>query len=210
MANNKLTGTVTVNASTGEGCIAVIPVSGTKISCKLLFDSAGARTLTATYAGDAGDLSSVSTPGYANRHGWTTTKITKHTPDPAKVGHTVTVDFSVSGKYGTKTTDPTGSVTVNASTGESCSGTVSKAGTGKCQITFGSIGVRTLVASYPATAITTEHPPQSSRAWNRASGDDTTVQIGSCISPEIPAIRLTARKSASDNSDITKVCTKKE
>jgi hypothetical protein len=149
MAKNKPTGTVTVSASTGEGCIAVIPAKGTRISCNLLFDSAGARTLTATYSGDAGDLSSVSGMVTQTVMDPTRTKITRHSPDPAKVGHVVTVEFSVEAKYGTKQTNPTGGVTVTASTGESCSGTIAPSGKGKCQLTFATTGVRTMIASYP-------------------------------------------------------------
>ena len=73
------------------------------------------RTLTATYSGDANDQSSVSTPVAQTVMNQTKTKITKHSPDPAKVGRAVTVEFSVEAKDGTKQTNPTGTVTVNAS-----------------------------------------------------------------------------------------------
>ena len=52
------TGTITVNASTGEACSAALPGSG-KAHCQLMFLSAGTRTLTATYSGDAKNPSSV-------------------------------------------------------------------------------------------------------------------------------------------------------
>jgi hypothetical protein len=148
LANSKPTGTVTVNASTGEACVGAIRPNGYGI-CTVMFLSAGARTLTATYSGDANDQSSVSAPVTQTVMNQTRTKITNHSPDPGKVGHAVTVEFSVEATDGTNKTNPRGAVTVNASTGESCSGTIGAAGNGKCQITFASTGVRTLVATYP-------------------------------------------------------------
>ncbi len=52
------TGSVTVNASTGESCTAVL--SGGKGSCAITFATSGARTLTANYGGSGNDQSSVS------------------------------------------------------------------------------------------------------------------------------------------------------
>jgi uncharacterized repeat protein (TIGR03803 family) len=144
---NVPSGTVTVSASTGEGCTAALPLKG-KGSCNLLFATSGARGLTASYSGDAGNLASVSSAVTENTVSLTSTEITKDTPDPAKVGQPVTVHFSVEAKNGTNKTRPSGNVTVNASTGESCTGTLSAGGTGKCQITFSSAGSRTLTAMY--------------------------------------------------------------
>jgi uncharacterized repeat protein (TIGR03803 family) len=143
----KPTGTVTVNASTGESCLAPLPTNG-KGSCQLMFLSAGARMLTATYSGDAKDQSSVSGAAMQTAVNFTTTAITKNTPDPAKVEKNVTVHFSVDANGAAKHTKPTGSVTVNASTGESCTGTLSAGGTGSCDLTFSTAGSRTLTATY--------------------------------------------------------------
>ena len=126
----KPTGTVSVNASTGESCLAALPANG-KGSCQLLFLAAGTRTLTATYSGDAKDQSSVSGVATQTVVNLTTTAITKNSPDPAKVGKNVRVDFSVEANNAAKHTKLTGSVTVNASTGESCTGTLSAGGNGK-------------------------------------------------------------------------------
>jgi hypothetical protein len=72
-----------------------------------------------------------------------TTTINSHAPNPAVVGQAVTVIFSVTGNG----VPPTGSVTVTASTGESCSGALSS-GAGSCSLTFNTTGSRTLSASY--------------------------------------------------------------
>jgi hypothetical protein len=143
----KPTGTVTVNASTGEACLAALPANG-KASCQLTFLAAGTRTLTATYSGDAKDQSSVSGAATQTAVNLTTTAITKNTPNPAKVGRNVTVHFSVEANGAAKHTKPTGSVTVNASTGESCTGTLSAGGNGSCELTFSTAGSRTLTATY--------------------------------------------------------------
>jgi len=149
---NAPTGTVTVSANTGEGCSAPLPLNG-KGSCDLLFATAGTRELTASYSGDVGNLASVSSPGTENTMSLTTTEITKNGPDPAKVGEAVTVHFSVQAKSGTNKTKPTGSVTIAASTGESCTGQVAENGNGSCQVTFDSAGSRTLIATYAGDAV---------------------------------------------------------
>jgi uncharacterized repeat protein (TIGR03803 family) len=145
------TGTVTVNAISGEACFVALPLSG-KASCQLAFESAGIRTLTATYSGDSANQGSVSGAVTQSTFNSTSTKITEHAPDPAKVGKAATVEFSVIAKDETKQTKPTGTVTVNASTGESCTGTLSVGDKGKCQLTFGSSGIRTLTAIYAGDA----------------------------------------------------------
>jgi hypothetical protein len=71
----------------------------------------------------------------------TTTAITASSLNPSTVGRAVKFSFTVApGK-------PTGSATVNASTGESCTGTLTS-GKGTCSITFAASGTRTMTASY--------------------------------------------------------------
>jgi hypothetical protein len=55
----KATGNVTVTAGTGETCTGTLASTG-KGSCALTFAAAGAKTLTATYAGDSNNLTSTS------------------------------------------------------------------------------------------------------------------------------------------------------
>jgi hypothetical protein len=75
----------------------------------------------------------------------TTTSITSVTPSPSKTGQLVTVDFSVApGK-------PTGSVTVRASSGETCTGTLT-GGNGHCRLGLGTTGSITLTATYGGNA----------------------------------------------------------
>ncbi len=58
----------------------------------------------------------------------------------------MTIDFSAAQANGNPT-NPTGKVTVNASNGQSCSGTLA-AGAGHCTITFNTSGTITLTGTY--------------------------------------------------------------
>lgn len=73
----------------------------------------------------------------------TTTTITSASPNPAAPGQPVAVAVSVAGP--TNVPALTGTVTVNASTGETCTAAVSAGG---CSLTFSSSGQRTVTASY--------------------------------------------------------------
>jgi len=75
----------------------------------------------------------------------TATTVTGNSPNPSTVGQAVSVQFSVTPASGYGT--PTGHVTLQASTGESCTATLS-AGGGVCSVTFNSAGSRTVSASY--------------------------------------------------------------
>jgi large repetitive protein len=80
----------------------------------------------------------------------TTTTIASNSPNPSVAGKMVTFDFSVTQAI-TNPTKPTGTVTLNASTGESCSGKLA-GGKSSCKITFATSGPRTVSASYPGDA----------------------------------------------------------
>ena len=73
------------------------------------------------------------------------TSILAHTPNPSVVGQAVPVTFSVTGTG----VGPTGNVTVKATTGESCTGTVAA---GTCSLIFVTTGTRTMTATYAGDA----------------------------------------------------------
>jgi hypothetical protein len=75
----------------------------------------------------------------------TTTTITSNTPNPSTHGNAVSVHFTVTAATNYKA--PTSKVTVNASTGESCTGTLVN-GSSSCSVTFGAAGPRILTATY--------------------------------------------------------------
>jgi hypothetical protein len=105
----------------------------------------GSHPVTATYSGDGNFVASSYVPttltvGKAT----STTTITSNLPNPSVVGQAVTVVFAVAPQF---TGTPTGSVTVTASTGQTCSATLA-AGAGSCQLTLTAAGTPTLTAAY--------------------------------------------------------------
>ena len=70
--------------------------------------------------------------------------ITATVPAAPVHGKATTIDFALTAAY----LHPSGSVTVTASTGETCTGTALANGKGTCKITFATAGARTLTAAY--------------------------------------------------------------
>jgi FtsP/CotA-like multicopper oxidase with cupredoxin domain len=104
----------------------------------------GVCNLTANWAADANYLAATATAVTNAAKAPSTTAILSNVPNPAIVGQIVTVTFSVTG-----TTAPTGTVTVTASTGQSCSATLPSA---SCNLTFSATGKPTLTATYGGNA----------------------------------------------------------
>src|SRR5204862_2467130 len=112
--------------------------------CALTFISAGAKSLTASYAGDATFKPSTSaTEAHVVDQADTKTTITSDDPDPSVVGQAVTVQYSVAAVAPGGGT-PTGNVTVSDGV-DSCTATVAAGG---CTIHLATPGARTLTASY--------------------------------------------------------------
>ena len=137
-----LTGNVTVSDGT-DSCVADVSAG----QCNITFTSAGAKSLTATYAGDLnynGSASTPATPHTVNKSN-TTTTITADNPDPSTPGQSVTVEWTVTvDSPGSGT--PTGNVTVTVSGGaETCSAPVA---TGQCSLVLNTTGPRTITATY--------------------------------------------------------------
>jgi large repetitive protein len=119
--------------------------------CVITLFTPGARTLTATYQGDANFNASPASAGASHQvnKADTTTTITADNPDSSIVGQSVTVNFTVvTNAPGSGT--PTGNVVVTVSGGaETCTGTVAA---GSCNITLTATGNRTLTATYQGDA----------------------------------------------------------
>ncbi len=141
------TGAVTVSDGATQ-CVTPALVAGAG-SCSLTSTSAGARTLTATYAGNASFQSSIGTAAHLVNPTATSTTITATAPDPSASGQTVTVAWSVTA-VAPGSGAPAGTVTVTASGGaETCS---APAASGSCQLVLTLPGNRTLTASYAGNA----------------------------------------------------------
>ena len=163
-------------------------------SCSITFTTAGAKTLTATYAGDVNFTGSASYPGTAHtvNKANTTTAITSDSPDPSVVGQAVTINYNVavtSPGGGT----PTGNVTVVDGT-DSCTGT---AAAGNCSFTFTSVGVKTLTATYAGDA---NFNTSSSATEGHAVRAATTTAINSDLpDPSVVGQSVTINYSVTVN-----------
>ena len=136
-------GTPTGDVTVSDGSVSCTATVATG-HCTLTFATAGARSLTATYAGDSRFNASTSaaeahTVGPAS----TTTAISSDGPDPSDVGNAVTVQYAVA-PVAPGAGTPTGNVTVSDGVND-CTGTVAA---GSCEITLTTAGARPLTATY--------------------------------------------------------------
>jgi hypothetical protein len=182
-------GTVTVTDGT-DSCTAGITVGGGTGSCQIRFRSAGTKSITATYNGDAnftGSTSSPPTSHLVNLAG-TTLAIQSDTPDPSAPGETVIVQWTLV-PNGAGGGTPTGDVTVRVSSGPepSCSAPAIF-GPASCSITLTVSGSRTLIAEYPgdanfnaAPSVNTGHvvdvPPVAGDDGANATAQDTPLSV---------------------------------
>ena len=134
-------GTPTGNVTVTDG---VNSCTGTVAArtCSLSISVAGSRTLTATYAGDAGYLGSSGTASHLVRYN-TLTAVSAHTPNPSSAGQPVNVSYSVVASP-TGGPAPTGNVTVSDG-GNTCTASVAA---GSCLLTMTTVGLRTITATY--------------------------------------------------------------
>lgn len=133
------TGNVTVSDGT-ISCTASVAAG----QCSLTFSSAGARSLTAIYAGDSPFQTSTSAiESHQVNKADTTTTITADTPDPSLVNQAVAVTYDVAVNAPGAGT-PTGTVTVGDGI-DSCTG---NAPAGTCFVTLTTAGPRLLAAIY--------------------------------------------------------------
>ena len=173
------TGSVTVSDGT-QSCTATVAAG----QCTIAFTSPGARSLTATYAGDSDFNGSTSA---AEAHSvdkvGTTTSITSDSPDPSVTGQSVTVDFTVASLGGGT---PTGTVTVGDGT-QSCSASVA---TGHCTIAFTSTGAKSLTASYAGDS-DFKASDSSAEAHTVGKADTTTTITSDSPDPSVTGQSVT-------------------
>jgi len=136
------TGTVAI---TGADNNCTITLSGGSGSCNVVFSTTGHKVLTALYSGNATYASSSDTEGHdvVTTTAFTTTKITADTPDPSIPGQVVDVEIEVTGAG----TYPTGTVEITGAD-TNCTATLNDDGHGTCNVTFDTVGAKTLTAVY--------------------------------------------------------------
>jgi hypothetical protein len=176
-ASGTPTGVVTVSDGAGATCTAQAP-SG---SCALTSTSAGAKSVVATYAGDANFAGSAS-PAQSHAVGpaATTALITPNgvSPEPSFFGQAITVGFSVTvNPPGSGT--PVGNVTISYQGAGSCS---APAAAGQCSFTPTETGTRNLRATFaPSTPDwSADQSPNVAHTVNQAT---TSTAIGSSKNP---------------------------
>ena len=125
------TGNVTVSDGVNS-CTAAASAQG----CALTLNTMGARTLTATYAGDAFNKQSAAPTVAHSVLAPSTTTIGSVSPEPSDNGQSVIINYTVTGSGAT----PTGNVTITDGV-NSCTASVA---TGQCAASFTTSGQRTL------------------------------------------------------------------
>ena len=137
-------GTVVVSDGSGASCSATVADG----SCTLTFATAGPRTLTASYAGNADFAGSTSAPAaHLVNRAPTAATVTAASPEPSIEGDPVAISFTViAAAPGAGT--PTGTVTIGDGT-RSCTASVAA---GSCTITFPAPATYHLTATYAGDA----------------------------------------------------------
>lgn len=143
-----ITGTVTVTDGV-QSCTGGINAGSGLGNCAIAFASAGARSVTATYSGDANLQASPASAGVAhtvNKANTTLNVLNNDAPDPSVVGQTVTVNWTLAAS-GNGAGTPSGSVNVTATGSTGCSAAATF-GAGSCQLVFTAPGNVTIQATY--------------------------------------------------------------
>lgn len=188
------TGTPTGNVTVSDGvdsCTDTVAEG----SCSITLTTAGARTLTAEYEGDAthDGSTSLGEPHTVNKIA-TTTTIDSDAPDPSAVGAAVTVQYTVTGA------PAAANVTVSDGV-DSCTATVLA---GQCSITLTTPGARTLTASYDGDA--THEQSSDTEAHTVNSPPTITVLAGGpCNSTTLATVRLSIVDPDGDALTVTAV-----
>ncbi|MDC8016240.1 kelch repeat-containing protein [Tahibacter soli] len=155
---------VVVTATPGGATCTASVAAG---QCAITFATAGNYALTAQYEGSANFLPSATGAATAVTVGTNTTATTlSAAPNPSVLGQPVTASVSVADTTGGPV--PTGSVNVNADSGESCTATLAN-GAGQCTLTLTHLGPRTLTASYAGDAANAVSAGTATQSVNRAT-----------------------------------------
>ena len=183
------TGTVTVDDGTGGTCSAAVSAG----SCSFASTSAGAKTITATYGGDADFNSSSGTKAHTVDKADTTTTVGTITPEPTVTGQSYSVAWSVTVNAPGAGT-PTGTVTVDDGTGGTCSAAVSA---GSCSFASTSAGAKTITATYGGDSNFNGSHGTKAHTVNRA---DTTAAVTSDINPSVFGQTVTLKATVTVSS----------
>ncbi|MBI5031535.1 MAG: Ig-like domain repeat protein, partial [Chloroflexi bacterium] len=144
--------------------------------CQISLMTAGNRTLTATYQGNENFNASPASGTVTQivNKAITAATITGYTPNPALVGNSVTITYSVS-VNNPGSGIPTGNVTVSDGI-ESC---IAMVAAGECQIAFTHAGAKTLAATYGGDTNYNASPPSAGVSQTIAKRNSVTALASS-------------------------------
>ena len=197
-------GPAIVTADTGEICNAAV-TNGVG-SCTLSFATEGRRNLLVRYLGNGDFAPSNSAEVSHNVKRATFTRILTAVPNPSVVDQIVVFQFSVVSVSGGGD-QPTGTVTVVADTGETCTGSLSS-GTGTCTTDFSAFGTKTVLATYNGNTdfkTSTSVPfyqsvTKASTITEITSDLSAATQVGESVSV---AFRVTSNIAAKPTGSVT-------
>jgi FtsP/CotA-like multicopper oxidase with cupredoxin domain len=138
LSSTQLNASATFNGNPVAGTFVYTPAAGTILS-------AGTQTLSTSFTPAAPNnfASASATATLVVSRAASAVTIGTSSPNPSVVGQPVSTGFTVGGVSGAA--NPTGTVTVAATTGESCTATLPAT---SCSITFVTTGTRAMTASY--------------------------------------------------------------
>ncbi len=163
-------GNVIIDDGSGATCTVVLPA----ISCNLTSNTAGAKTITANYSGDADNAPSSDTEPYTIDRAASTTTIVSVMPAPGTVGQPYAVSVTVTG-FGT----PAGTVIVDDGSGPSCSIVLPAT---SCNLTSVTAGAKTLTANYGGDV---NNLPSAGTGAQTVNPAPTTTALGAQPNPAI-------------------------
>ena len=162
------TGSVTVSDGVNS-CSG--PLSAGAGSCMLSLFTAGARTLTASYPGDANFNGSSGTDSHTVNKASVTAAIISDLPDPSVIGQSVTVNYTA-----TVTSPGSGTPTGNVQVTDGVNSCIGTPAAGQCVIALFTPGMRTLTATFQGDANYNASPP-SAGAGHQVNKADTTTTV---------------------------------
>lgn len=178
------TGNVSVSDGLGNNCVAALTPGANQStgSCLLNGPTAGGRTLTASYAGDANYSASVGTDAHTVNPAPTTTTITSDVADPSVVGEAYTINVTVAVNAPGAGT-PTGVVATNDGQGVMCNATLAAGpganqASGSCSLTSVTTAANLLTANYPGDA---NFAPSNDSEGHTVTPAPTTAKINSIV-----------------------------
>jgi hypothetical protein len=173
------TGTVAITGANTNCTITLVAGSG---SCNAVFNTTGAKTITATYSGDTNYSSSSDTESHTvtSATAASATTIVSHIPDPSTPGQAVVVSVTVSGAG-----IPVPSGTVNITGADTNCSILLAGGSGSCSVTFNTVGTKTLTATYSGDLNYASSLGTASHTV--AKGSTTTIITADNPDPSVPS-----------------------